>query len=145
LASHDAYRRNGVPLVDRLVVGWSGGWLCADFAQTAARPELTGYLHLAVDLRVERIDDQRFELRDGERVRPLEFFGSDAVELAEGWYCPEFGRRLRNLCFVYRQRRGAVQPLGWRLDAGESPSRVELNRNRLLLRTATASFDWSFG
>jgi uncharacterized heparinase superfamily protein len=143
-ARHDAYRRGNIKGMDRLLIRWADAWICADFPQSASRPRLTGYLHLAPELDVRPHSPRAFDISDGQTERRIEFFGVEEVELAEGWYCPEFGRRIRNPCLVYRQSAGPVTPLGWLMDLPESASTVELDGRRLYVRMGTVSFDWSF-
>ncbi len=144
IARHNAYRRHRVRWLDRLLVGWGDVWMCGDFAESDRRPKLTGYLHLAPEVSVLRVGERRFELIDPFHRRRLDFFGIDDVEMGEGWYCPGFGRRVRNQCFVYRQSEGPLTSLGWLLDSVDAASSVELDGRRLFLRLATASFEWSF-
>ncbi len=143
-ARHDAYRRDRVRWLGRLLVGWGDAWMCGDFAESDRRPKLTGYLHLAPEVSVHRVGERRFELSDQCNRRRLDFFGVDDVEMGEGWYCPGFGRRVRNQCFVYRQSEGPATALGWLLDIVDATSSVELDGRRLFLRLATATFEWSF-
>jgi uncharacterized heparinase superfamily protein len=144
LGRHDAYRRRRVRWLDRLLVVWGDGWLCSDFAHAAQRPKLTGYLHLAPDLSSVRTGARQFELSDGIERRRLSFFGVDEVDLGQGWYSPEFGRRQRNTCLIYRQQEGAVTPLGWLLESTDATSMVEVEAQRLFWRRGPATFEWSF-
>lgn len=143
-ARHDAYHTSGVRYLDRLFVAWGKAWLCGDFAHTRARPKLDGYLHVAEDVSVESVGERRFELSACGQRRKLEFFGVEEVQVGTSWYCPAFGERIRRRCFVYRQNRGPVTPLGWLLDEADSRSSAEVVGHRLVLRLQSGSFEWSF-
>lgn len=132
-AHHSAYRRHGVPRMQRLVAGHADRiWVCLDHAVSRQRvpwasarrlmggdrgqqkdansPHLTGYLHFAPSVSLSRIaaDHFRLETERGELFLGLLDVGSS--EVAAGWYCPEFGRRLRAPVLVYSAE---AQPFGW--------------------------------
>jgi uncharacterized heparinase superfamily protein len=99
--AHDAYRRLGVKKMSRLVgIKQSSFWYCVDRAETATPRNLSGFLHLAPNVQVTRIDD-RFRLIFGDHECNVSFFGVGEVKIVESWYCPEFGVRQQNLVLEY--------------------------------------------
>jgi hypothetical protein len=143
-ASHNAYRGRAVGHLQRTVVVRDEVIACADLALTTARPLLEGYLHLAPDIAVDRLGERRFRLVLGETIRQIEFFGVGDVSLAEGWYCPRFGERIRNTCFVYRQDIGPVVYLGWVLSPTDCTLAIDAQPDRWRVECQHPSWEWSF-
>ncbi len=128
-AWHDAYRKQGFPQVGRMLAvnddTENPTWICIDCLKTskgrAANSDRQkvpiGYLHLAPSLAATE-DPNGFLLSDGQSQRRLIFFGTDKVQLMEGWYCPAFGVRERSQVLVYQCKHSHSQPnspctLGW--------------------------------
>jgi len=95
-ATHNAYRRLGVPVVGRWVACRPGGpWFCVDWAEGTGSHRLTNRLHLHPDLDVKQASDGEIRIGLGGtelRLRPLT---PGSLELTSGWYCPQLGHRLR--------------------------------------------------
>ncbi len=153
-AAHDGYRHLGVPRVARLVAvaAEMDCWLCSDFATGDGRSELVGYLHLAPGITIEPFDDpsaseSKFLLDDGTSRRVLSFFGASAVDVADSWYCTEFGLREKNRVFVYRQADTRLRPLGWLLQREPAVCRVsisETDATTVRCESPNQTFDWKF-
>jgi hypothetical protein len=112
-AAHDGYRRAGVALLHRLVAArGKDTWLCADFARPTRAVELSGWLHLATGMRIQQLGPSLFRLQLGTASR-LIYFASDEVQLTEGWYCPEFGKRVPSTVFRYSRKLTAAGIVAW--------------------------------
>lgn len=126
-ATHDAYRRYGVPTVGRLVACRSAGpWVCVDWAIGAGTRRLETFLHLHPSVRVAHIDGDLVSLeRDGQSFA-LRFLTPGDIAVAGGWYCPRFG--VREEAEVVRWSAGADLPAltGWCLTWGDCRGRGEL-------------------
>jgi uncharacterized heparinase superfamily protein len=127
-AAHNAYRRLGVPRVERwLACRPDGPWLCIDRACGRGEHELTSWLHLHPDVRATQRDEQAVDLElHGMRLQ-LRYLSPGRVSVVNGWYCPEFGKRIEApvLCWSARERLPAC--CGWALSWGEEEMRVRLD------------------
>lgn len=92
---HNAYRRIGVPIVGRWVACRRGGpWLIVDWAEGRGPHSLTNRLHLHPAVEILEVSSMMVTLRlDSLKVR-LGALNGARLEIHEGSYCPEFGRRL---------------------------------------------------
>ncbi len=100
-ASHDGFRRMGVEKIDRLIGIEKGRfWYCFDRVRHTNR-RLNGFIHLAPDVEISKINDHQFEIICGNTVNQICFVGIKQIELIDGWYCPEFGRREKNVVIEY--------------------------------------------
>ena len=111
--SHNAYRRLGVPVVDRLLrcygpgstmdelldqheLGKSWAWVCSDTAKANAEHHYANRVKIHPAFEVERVTDLKFRLTSDRQTVWLEWkCDAGTVEVEEGWYCPEFGERHR--------------------------------------------------
>lgn len=93
-------------------------WLCMDrmspdHRHSATPVALTGYLHFAPTISLSPLGIGQFRL-ETERcawfLRFLRLLNVGDAEVIDGWYCPEFGRRLRAPVLVYSAE---SQPFGW--------------------------------
>lgn len=120
-ASHNAYRRLGVPLVGRWIACRPGGpWFCVDWAEGTGSRQLANRLHLHPDLDVEQTGDGEIRIVCSGvelRLRPLT---PGSLELTSGWYCPQLGLRLP--CPVVQWTAAASLPstCGWYLAWGKT-------------------------
>lgn len=95
-ARHNAYRRCRVSSVGRWVACRPGGpWFCVDWAEAAGSHKLTNRLHLHPEMEAEQTAPGVVRIHDAEIELLLQFLSPGQVELATGWYCPQFGQRLR--------------------------------------------------
>jgi uncharacterized heparinase superfamily protein len=113
-STHDAYRRLGVSVVGRWIACRPGGpWLCVDWAQGRSVHEYCSRLHLHPLVRVQKIADREVRMeRDDFRLR-LTFLTPGRLEIAKGWYCPEFGRRLASPVVEWRACGPLPVACGW--------------------------------
>ncbi len=144
VASHNGYRRQGCRCMTRLVAaGKQPFWLVADHAAASSSRSLVAYLHLAVDLRVQPLDDPHsFLLQHQQQQRLLTFFGIQGVEISQGWYCKAFGFREKKSALVYDGLPGS-SPAGWVLTPLSARPRVDVAKGRLKL-TFPADSDFEF-
>ena len=126
-ASHNGYRRLGVPIVSRLVAFRGHTAMCFDRGQNAGGNErsLAGYLHFHPDVSVTRETDQadgivRFRLAHQSTERRISFV-ADEVSTEQGWYCSGFGERAPSTVVRY-VRAKTDQVFGWMLhEMGDQP------------------------
>ena len=115
-ATHNAYRRVGVPRVGRWLACRPGGtWLSVDWAEGKRRHELSNWLHLHPGVSVQVESDNELRLSIKGTVLRLRYLTPGRINVTTGWYCPEFGRRLE--CPVVQWTREGVLPSisGWYL------------------------------
>ncbi len=93
-ASHNAYRRLGVPKVGRWLACRPGGpWLCVDWAHGAGRHRLTSWLHFHPEVKVKLLEDNAVQLELAGRRLQLHWLAPGDVAIEAGCYCPELGKR----------------------------------------------------
>ncbi len=126
-AEHNAYRRLGVARVGRWIAcRRHGPWFFVDWAAGSGRHKLTSRLHLHPDVEVDLIDAGEVCLRHAETEFSLRPLTPGDLTVETGWYCPQFGRRLR--CPVVQWTTYAALPLacGWHLGWGDADGRAGL-------------------
>lgn len=117
-AIHDSHRRNGCGLSSRFFAGSDKFWLCADYVSCQPRQRCEGWMHLAPEIDVDRIEANCLKLQLDSVSRFLHFFGCEQIDLTKGWYCPRFGERRENLVICYRKlREGDL--FGWTMTNSE--------------------------
>jgi uncharacterized heparinase superfamily protein len=139
-ASHNAYRRIGVPWVDRWIACRPGGpWICIDRAAGTGRHRLVNRLHLHPEVRVEQVADDEILLGVDGGLLHWRTLVPGSLTVADGCYCPEFGVRLacRTICWEAACDLPAL--CGWALSwTGE-------DRIGLTMRGETPVVQWSPG
>ncbi len=124
-ASHNAYRRLGVPRVARMLECRAGGpWICTDLAEGSGTHRLTNWLHLHPDAQVEIVDATWARVVFHGYIVQLRPLAPGELTRLEGWYCPAFGVREPNAVLRWT----AVRPLpalcgwslGWRAPLGRA-------------------------
>ena len=68
--------------------------------------EVVGYLHLHPDVQTMQVADNAIRLR-GPGVKMMLSSKDGALKVEQGYYCPEFGKRLPRAVIVWR-RSGAL-------------------------------------
>jgi uncharacterized heparinase superfamily protein len=111
-ATHDSHRRNGCGLSSRFFADSEKFWLCADHVHCQPQQLCEGWLHLAPEIVVDRLEANLLKLRFDSATRFFHFFGCDQMELTEGWYCSSFGERQKSPVICYRKSRD-VDLFGW--------------------------------
>lgn len=97
-AGHDAYRRIGVPRLQRWLACRPGGpWLCVDWAEGTGTHQLTLRLHLHPDVAAVQVAAAELRLEMSRLPLRLRFLAPGDLRLDQAWYCPEFGQRIRSL------------------------------------------------
>jgi len=127
-ATHNAYRRLGVPTVGRWIACRPGGpWFCVDWAEGTGSHRLTNRLHLHPDLDVKQVGGGEIRIGSGGtelRLRPLT---PGSLELTSGWYCPQLGHRLRCPVVQWTATASLTSICGWYLTWGESDATATLS------------------
>lgn len=126
-ATHNAYRRLGVPQVGRwLACRPNGPWLCVDWAAGAGRHTLVDRLHLFPDVQIAVENADRVRLAIGERRLVVRSLTGDAITVGSGWYCPDFG--VRQEARVLEVHRDVQLPalMGWIVENADADSQVSL-------------------
>ncbi len=126
-AWHNAYRRLGVSRLGRWWACRPGGpWFCVERAEGKGRHELRGRLHLHPDVKVARQDPDACKLSRGAESAHISFFGPGRLELRSGWYCPEFGLRIKNTVLEWIVDAELPACFGWQLAWREPPAKSKL-------------------
>ncbi len=126
-ARHNAYRRCRVPVVGRWIACRPGGpWFCVDWAEAAGSHKLTGMLHLHPKMEAQQTASDEVCIHGGGIELFLRFLSPGQVELTTGWYCPQFGERLR--CHVVQWTAVTALPAvcGWYLAWGKRSGEASL-------------------
>ncbi len=117
--AHNAYRRLGVAAsVRRVDVRDSSKrrrLRCVDSFEAAGSHTATGFLHFAPGVTVDRQSDFSFTVEAPRRTCIVEFRGAEQVDVAAGWHCPEFGRRMRTQVLVYSAPLSVALRLEWEI------------------------------
>ena len=113
-ATHNAYRRLGVPRVGRWLACRPGGpWFCVDWAEGRGRHHLTSRLHLHPQTVVLSIRDGEVQLGFHGSTIQLSYLTPGKVDVVSGWYCPEFGRGLASPVIEWSAEAGLPAFSGW--------------------------------
>jgi len=116
-ASHDAYRRLGVPVIARhFECIEDGTWACMDVLWGSGNHDLVSRLHLHPAVTVAALESPIVELHvGGQRVR-VAFEGTDGVLTAQpGRYCPEFGVVISTTVLEWRRHTKVPAVIKWTL------------------------------
>jgi uncharacterized heparinase superfamily protein len=144
IATHNSHRRNGCGLSSRIFASSEKFWLCADHVPCQPHQLCEGWLHLAPELTVDRIEANCLKIQQDSVTRFLHFFDCEQVDLTEGWYCPSFGDRQRNPAICYRkQRDGAL--FGWVMTKSEGTRITRKSGIIVITGAETDSFEPSGG
>jgi uncharacterized heparinase superfamily protein len=113
-ATHNAYRHLQVPAVGRWIACQSAfPWLIVDWAVGTGTHQLTNRLHLHPDVRVRSQTSQGVHLELDKASYFVTGLGTGRLTIAEGWYCPEFGRRFRNAILQWDVACELPAAVGW--------------------------------
>ncbi|MEZ6146257.1 MAG: alginate lyase family protein [Planctomycetaceae bacterium] len=113
-ATHNAYRRIGVPVVGRWLACRPGPvWFCVDWAEGTGLHDLTTRLHLSPDVSVTLESPQQARLNIGEHLLILESLTTAEMTIEDGWYCPNFGVRERSSVLKFTTRTQLPGFVGW--------------------------------
>jgi len=94
-ATHDAYRRQGVPELGRWLACRPGGpWIGVEWARGSGEHRLTQWLHWHPDVRVEKVAEGEISVLVGSRTCRLRYETPGQLSVERGYYCPEFGVRI---------------------------------------------------
>ncbi len=116
-ASHDAYRRIGIPVVARhFECRDDGTWACMDVLWGSGVHELVSRLHLHPDVQVMQLTSPEVMLRVGDKSIKIVFEGAEGVlTKASGRYCPEFGRVVPITVLEFRRKTKVPAVVKWTL------------------------------
>ncbi len=124
-ATHNAYRRLGVTEVGRWIgCQRNGPWVCVDWAKGRGEHQLTHWLHLHPDVDVRARGPASVELTIGALVCELRFLTAGELTLEQGWYCPEFGRRIPSTLLNWTTRATLPGIVAWSLSWTDADSNV---------------------
>jgi len=100
-ATHNAYRRIGVPTVGRWLACRTGGpWFCLDWCCGEGQHTLDHRLHLHPDAKVEVLDGATARINHVSGTYYLSYCRSGTLHLQRGWHCPRFGVRFESQVLV---------------------------------------------
>lgn len=129
-ATHDAYRRIGVPVVGRWIACRSGfPWICVDWAEGRGTHELTTRLHLAPGTEVSLETSHSARLRTGERSLSIQSLTMAELTIEPGWYCPNFGVRQENSVLTINATCLLPGIVGWIVQDNESRGEVTVEKS----------------
>lgn len=127
-ASHNAYRRLGVPRIDRWVVcRQAGGWFVVDQAHGTKRHKLTNRLHLHADVIAVQESERTVRLIVGSDEYILSSLTPGNLRLTEGWFCPEFGKRIPAPVVEWSTNAALPAVSGWCLTKFGSEIQAEMD------------------
>lgn len=116
-ASHDAYRRIGIPVVARhFECRDDGTWACMDVLWGSGVHELVSRLHLHPDVQVIELTSPEVILQVGDQRVKIVFEGAEGVlSTATGRYCPAFGQVVANTVLEFRRKTKVPAVVKWTL------------------------------
>lgn len=113
-ASHNAYRRVGVPSVVRWIACRPGGpWFIVDRALGSGTHRLASRLHLDPAVSASLVGEGRVEIRFGGRRLQLRPLARGSVAITSAWHCPEFGLRQESSVIAWTADRLLPTCCGW--------------------------------
>lgn len=120
---HDGYRRlRGRPVHRRTVgietiVESTTRWTIRDSISGSGSHRVESFIHLHPDVQIEQAGDREFRLRAPDNITVRLRVGAvGGIEIATGYYCPEFGKRLESRMLVIRYVGSVPVELGYTLD-----------------------------
>ncbi len=118
-ASHNAYRRIGVPVVARhFECRDDGTWACMDVLWGSGSHDLVSRLHLHPDVQVIELHSLEVVLKVGDQRVKIVFEGADGVlSTTPGRYCPEFGHVVPITVLEFRRKTKVPAVVKWTLSA----------------------------
>ncbi len=126
-ATHNAYRRIGVPVVGRWLACHTGRpWICVDWADGTGSHELTTRLHLAPDVAVTLESPQMACLHVGERTLQVQSLTTAEFSIEKGWHCPDFSVRRQTCVLKLTSTCQLPACLGWIVQDIESRGGVSI-------------------
>jgi uncharacterized heparinase superfamily protein len=129
-ATHDAFRRAGVPVTGRWIACRSESpWIITDWADGAGEHTLVHWLHLSPEVRVHLWSDDRAELDlDAGRI-VLRYHTAGQLRVVPGWYCPDFGVRQRSAVLRFECRCRLPHAVVWSLRREPATGTVSVDRH----------------
>ena len=127
-ATHNAYRRLGVPNVGRWFACRPGGpWICVDWAVGKGWHRYTNRLHLYPEVVAEQTGDSEVALKLEERTLKLRFFAPGEVAIEQGWYYPKMGYRQSAAVVCWRASTRRPVVCGWALTGNDAAGNADLD------------------
>ena len=124
-AGHDAYRRLGVPRVDRFIACRADGpWFFVDSVPSGSEHAFVSRLHFHPDVKPVPLSEQAVEFELAGRSYVLQCAGTPSIEIEESWYCPRFGEKQPAHAVI--ARRNGIPPISmaWCLSTKETQAAV---------------------
>jgi len=147
-ATHNAYRRIGVPEVGRWVACRSGGpWIVMDWARGQGERQLTQWLHLHPNVCVSEFSRNDVKLAlNGVRCR-ISFLTPGELSIEPGHYCPELGKCYQAPVLKLTTRTKLPGLIAWSLVREQSNGSVrvrrdEAGRTELIWNDGVDEFAW---
>lgn len=132
-ATHNAYRRVGVPDVGRWIACRAGGpWFSVDWADGRGWHHVLNRLHLEPSVTAEKTGPDEVALTSGAGRWRLQSLGQGELTIADGWYCPRFGLRTANKVVTWTVRAALPCVGGWSLSPWNMNGRAALDRGNAL-------------
>ena len=128
-ASHDAYRRIGLPEIVRWVACHRDRlcWVCLDCLSGDSRHHtLQGFLHFDESVRLSAIDQHRWLARTDTGDYQVGFVGCQKIQLARGQVCQAFGQCVEAPAMVYSGAIPESRVLGWYVVPADADILVQL-------------------
>ena len=140
IGTHDAYRRLGITEVTRAAIAFEDqdqtcSWLILDWI-SKARPSLRleSPMRIHPDWTIQRENETSFWLKtrdEANGIHPgrLSTIGSTEIAVSEGWYCPEFGKRIECQCLSAALKPAETHAcVGWLLQNNLATDTVSCSR-----------------
>ena len=129
-ATHNAYRRIGVPVVGRWIAcRHDFPWICVDWAEGNGSHEVTTRLHLHPDVEVMQELPRSVRLRVGEQSLLLSSLSIAELSIEDGWYCPDFGVRHETSVVTISTECTLPAAIGWIVTDSESAGEAAVTQN----------------
>lgn len=113
-AGHNAYRRLGVPSVDRFIACRADGpWFIVDSVCDGSEHVFSSRFHFHPEVEPVLVSEDTVEFEVAGRRFVFQCVGASGVEVEESWYCPRFGVKRPSRAVVCHQRGAAPVRIAW--------------------------------
>ncbi len=117
--SHDGYRKLRGSPVHRRTITWAGGQIhIEDTIAGAGKHGITSRLHIHPDLSLDMDGGVATVSANGRPLAAIRTNGDQGLSLEDGWYCPEFGKRIHCTVLTTKSHWTALPfSTGWEIHA----------------------------
>ncbi len=124
---HDGYHRLSGKPTHRREFTWRDGVLVVrDHVWGRAAHRIASRLHVHPACTLERCSDSEVLVHHGAGHAAIAFAGPGRLSIEEGWFCPEFGRKLRSKVLTFRARASQWQG-AFQIAKGATQAPFDLN------------------